>query len=143
MANNGKNVYYLAFNGTDGSSNLQLASMALNHQPLISKSGSYELLQQGGGYAFKWAGPAVSFGESIPNEATHLAITHTGTELIFYQDGTELRRQSTSLPFSLSSSNLLIGSDGDRYFNGILDDLKIYQRSLSSHEIQGLYQQGR
>jgi hypothetical protein len=42
-----------------------------------------------------------------------------------------------------SHSQALVGGNSGRFFNGLIDDVKVYNRVLSAHEIQQLYQLGR
>lgn len=73
----------------------------------------------------------------------HIACTYDGSNLRIYVDGKE---QGIS-PYSYGTSYipnepLYIGRDpyGSRYFTGELDDIRIYNRSLSAEEVQTLYQ---
>jgi hypothetical protein len=84
---------------------------------------------------------------SPTNEWTHLAITYNDdsdlNDPTFYVNGTTLTVAKTATPSgsSKSSSNAYLGSDRGirRYFNGKIDDVRIYDYELSSQEVQNLY----
>ena len=70
----------------------------------------------------------------------HVAITRTGTSVTFYLDGTldGVFKIKQPLP---PTRGLNISSRGQS-FNGLLDELKFYNRVLSAEEIQAEYQKG-
>jgi len=68
----------------------------------------------------------------------HVAITFDGTNLTGYINGTNIGTTPTSfnlqgLPLTLASSHI-----GENYFNGTVDELKIYDRALSAVEVSAL-----
>jgi hypothetical protein len=68
-----------------------------------------------------------------------------GTTLKLYLNGDEI--MTTTLPsgYKPSSNPLLIGSTSqrsDQNFNGSIDDIRIYNRALSSAEINAIYHEG-
>jgi hypothetical protein len=67
------------------------------------------------------------------------AFTYDGTTGRFYVDGTEVASKSGA--FDVTSSDVVIGAkdDGGNYWDGTLDDVRIYDRVLSASEIQTLY----
>lgn len=74
---------------------------------------------------------------------THIAITQSGNTAVMYANGTEIGRNGNmSLnPSSLGSTNLnyLAKSQySDPYFNGCIDDFRIYDTALSADEIAEL-----
>lgn len=77
----------------------------------------------------------------------HYVVVLTGgtstTNLIAYQDGVLLAVAATGAQtIDTSSDTLLIGiaHDGDEDFNGTIDDIRIYNRSLSASEVLDLYE---
>lgn len=71
--------------------------------------------------------------------------TYDGISAKLYLDGVLMN--SVSISYSLPNSNqpLLFGNETNsltRFFNGKLDDIAIYNRSLTQQEITGLYQGG-
>ncbi len=73
-----------------------------------------------------------------------VAVTRSGTSLIFYVDGANVYTASTgsnalnSLGFEIARATY----DGAVFFNGSIDDVRIYNRALSAGEMQQLYQEG-
>ncbi len=76
----------------------------------------------------------------------HIAVVRKGPETILYHNGVELKRSSTingqRVPVSQASSVISIGSsdcptEGD--FRGVIDEIRLYNKSLSRTEIEDLY----
>ena len=59
-----------------------------------------------------------------------------------YIDG-KLDRSNDIAPFNIVDENnqMWIGRHYSRYFNGCIDEVRIYERAVSYNEIQGLYYQ--
>ncbi|OGI11652.1 hypothetical protein A3K64_00865 [Candidatus Micrarchaeota archaeon RBG_16_36_9] len=95
---------------------------------------------------FDWGGSSSpnrwSTGYNPPlNTWTHLAVTRNSTHRVFYVNGTlYLSTTDTGTPSNIASTaNLTIGYDSsaNQYpFNGTIDEVRIYNRSLSQAEIQ-------
>jgi len=69
----------------------------------------------------------------------HVVGTFNGSELKFYLNGAE-RDSNTMSGMITSDAPLLIGQDGWlNVFQGLVDEVKIYNRALSLHEIQQNY----
>ena len=77
------------------------------------------------------------------NSLHHVAVTAQGASVNFYIDGT-LVSTSWDAPHLLSSPTgndyaMLIGArDDGLYFDGLIDDVRIYNRSLSAAEIRNI-----
>jgi len=69
----------------------------------------------------------------------HCVLVYDGTGGMFYVDGTS--RGQKDGKFDNTSSNIVIGSKdgGGNPWNGLVDDVRIYNRALSESEIQRLY----
>jgi len=77
-----------------------------------------------------------------PGEWYHIAGTFDGTTLRCYLNGVET---DTNLLSAIKSGNatLFIGQVGwGNIFNGVVDELKIYNRALSVEEVQADYEAG-
>jgi hypothetical protein len=77
------------------------------------------------------------------NQYYHVVVTMSD-EIRCYYDGV-LRCTSSSMPAAIQTdANVLIGRFYDAadpcYFNGIIDDVRFYNRALSAAEIEGLHQ---
>jgi glucose/arabinose dehydrogenase len=72
------------------------------------------------------------------NTWTHLAGTYDGLFLRLYINGTEVSNTPLTGPISTSSNPLQIGGDDifGQFFNGIIDEVRVYNRALSADEIQ-------
>lgn len=81
----------------------------------------------------------VQMNKSLKNKWIHLGVTFNKNEIRWYNNGK--LRQKTKLPdysgkaMAHSVGDLMIGSDGDYHFTGVIDELKLYNYALSSKEI--------
>ncbi|MEQ8763642.1 MAG: LamG-like jellyroll fold domain-containing protein [Planctomycetota bacterium] len=73
---------------------------------------------------------------------THVAITYDGAIVRFFIDGKlDPNQPSVSLTLEGSEEPLIIGCDfqgGDEYFDGAIDDVRLYQRALTKEEIAAI-----
>ena len=107
----------------------------------------YRLLKEGGDNIRVHLPPAANFeitGNIPPNgEWTHLAATYDGSAIKVYYDGVVVGETAFSDDLGVSDGPLFIGNKwseapaGDE-FNGVMDDVRIYNRALSASEIQAL-----
>ena len=74
----------------------------------------------------------------------HLAYTYDGTTHILYIDGVE-QATSTSVGQTGTVTSVQIGaaSNYSEYFNGRIDEVRIYNTALTAAQISALYNQGR
>jgi len=83
--------------------------------------------------------------ENIADGEWHLIVgTYNGSMLQLYIDG-EWRGSNSISSYTASTWNMNIGrmEQGDRwYFDGILDEIRIYNRALLASEVQQLYADG-
>jgi hypothetical protein len=73
------------------------------------------------------------------NTWSHLAATYDGTTLRLYVNGTQVGSQAISASIPASAGALRIGGNsiwGTEFFKGQIDDVRIYNRSLTATEIQ-------
>lgn len=69
-----------------------------------------------------------------------VATVKNGTDVTFYVDGSAAGSASSSYSFADVGNPHEIGRhNGGNYFNGNIDDVRIYNRALSTPEIQALY----
>jgi len=90
----------------------------------------------------------VSFSYNVPlNQWTHVAVTRFNDKLNYFVNGQYIGQSSISASGELNSNatNTMIGretyANGYFDFNGAIDDVRIYNRALSSEEIAILAQQ--
>ncbi|AEE53663.1 LamG-like jellyroll fold domain-containing protein [Haliscomenobacter hydrossis] len=83
--------------------------------------------------------------ELILREWWHVTMVHDGTDDVIYIDGVEVNRKPTAGVLNPTTRPLGIGNnsvEGGQYFIGALDEVKIYNKALTSAEITKLYQNG-
>ena len=70
----------------------------------------------------------------------HLAFTYDSHVLKLYVNGSLVKMQTIGKPRSRNTGNLFLGrrGDGGYFFNGVLDDVRLYRRALTSAEISDL-----
>ena len=68
-----------------------------------------------------------------------MAVTYDGAMLRLYVNGTQAASRPQTGTLQASTSPLWIGGNSPygEYFQGILDDIRIYNRALTDAEIQG------
>ena len=95
------------------------------------------------------SGSTVQDTGSVVNDNTWRFVTasYDGTNVRFYRDGALSSTIAATNSVGNSSNVLRIGRDnnspGERYYNGSLDDVRIYNRALSASEVTQLYNAGR
>lgn len=75
------------------------------------------------------------------NQWYHMVLTFDGTTPLLYIDG-KLERTGDSATFASDTNNIIIGNGAwlaTYYFNGQIDEVRIYNRALSAEEIKQLY----
>lgn len=80
----------------------------------------------------------------LASEWYHAALTYDGSDIRIYLNGTEEDSFSESSMSSPSTDNFFIGQEinGDRRFDGRIDDARIYGRALDAGEVSALYASG-
>jgi len=75
------------------------------------------------------------------NRWEHVVVGYNGTNIFFYIDGVKDATATATIGTITTNSNVLYigGLSGSRFFNGTIDDVMIFNRSLSAEEIQALY----
>ncbi len=80
--------------------------------------------------------------DAMVNQWLHLSVTWDGTTIRFYVNSQLIDSSDISIDFS--NLDIRIGGDEDKdgsnsYWRGRIDDIRIYSRTLSAEEIQGLF----
>ncbi len=85
--------------------------------------------------------------DSLPiHEWHHVAVTLEGDVGKMYVDGSEVASETITLnPSDVVGEYSFIGKSqfGDPYFNGLMDEVAVYDRALSPEEIKGHYLKGQ
>ena len=116
--------------------------------------GPYAMQMWGDGslrFAANWEAPAGAVGTGTWNsnakmtagEWVHAVTTYDGSTIRFYINGQKDSLEvAQNLTFGTVSESLTLGCDfpgGDEYFDGAMDDVRIYDRALTDEQAQELY----
>ncbi len=83
------------------------------------------------GRADIWNGPDIDIP---PNDWTHIAVTFNGTDFEFYVNGEHDYTQNEPATIEISAINFLFTENGSN-FEGLIDDVRLYNRALTQAEI--------
>lgn len=112
---------------------------------IMSKDENYEFHVNSSGQIYWWW-QTHSFSTSnfsvTPGQWHHIAVTYRSGRQVIYVDGVEEESRSYTGNLVLNNDPLQIGSDqgyGGRYFNGDIDELRIYKYELTAAQIVDVY----
>jgi len=79
-----------------------------------------------------------------PNKWHHVILTYTGTDLILYVNGVNIGSIAATGNILTSTSSRIIGRDssGAYFFNGTIDEVKLWTRSSNYADVQTSYNLG-
>jgi hypothetical protein len=87
-----------------------------------------------------------SIGVLTMDQWHHIAVTFDGQEVRLYLDGAlDSVYNASGVILGTTSEDLILGGDfpgGDEYFDGTLDDVRLYDGALSAGDIANLYSGG-
>jgi hypothetical protein len=88
------------------------------------------------------------YGEKNVNDGKwhHLAGVYDGEKMILYVDGKEDVSQPASGPISTNDKPVYIGENAEmtgRFWNGLIDDVRVYNCSLGQAEVEAIYNEGK
>jgi hypothetical protein len=90
-----------------------------------------------------FGGGTVCQASPLPaNTWTHLALTYNGSTLALYRNGNPtpvVTASATGTPTNTTGTLQIGASQYGEYFNGKIDDVRVYNRALSGMDIQALY----
>ena len=66
---------------------------------------------------------------------THLATTYDGSRIRLYVNGRLVATTAQQGPLVTGSGDLTIGNNGGDWFDGLIDEVRVYDRALSASEI--------
>jgi hypothetical protein len=114
----------LIFSGSNGATGINLRS---------NNRLSYHWNDEAGSYSYN--------GPTVPSDVwSHIAVVITPTNATFYLNGVPTVRTATHIAVNFNSA-FNIGNDRgntSRTFNGLMDEVCIYNRSLSTNEVREL-----
>jgi len=126
------------------------SSYGASNQNIISKgNNAYRIRMTTSGkiwyYLKNNQGDTVTATVSSPiiplNDWTHVVLTYSGSTIKVYANGVSVHSNSWSGEIASPSTNLYIGtySGTSEFFDGLIDEVKIYDKALSTQEIQEIY----
>ena len=79
-----------------------------------------------------------------PNTWTHVALTYNGSTITVYANGVALNSESKTGNISDSGAPFNLGGreDGCCYYTGSIDEVEVFDRTLSPSDIAAIYQAG-
>lgn len=81
-----------------------------------------------------------SLSSSMKNKWYHIAVTFDGDEARWYKNGALVQKEELDgLAIAHASGNLMIGSDGQNFLEGTLDELKLYNYALTPAQVKKDY----
>lgn len=115
---------------------------------IVSKDENFEFHLNGSGQINWWWGGGnreLTTTASVGlNAWHHIAISYRSGQQIIYIDGVSAATRATTDAITLNNDPVLIGTDLDfnnRNFNGFIDEVKIYNQTLSSAEVSAIMAQ--
>lgn len=122
----------------------------LGKGPDAGATGAYNFyVDNTGAVKVMLADGARNFHEStgtVPgNVWTHVAATWNGTTITWYIDGAQDSTDAYSGTLNNSSGDLVVGrhnTDGSDYFDGYMDDVRIYNIALDAGDISSIFGEG-
>lgn len=116
---------------------------------IVRKNGAYILYRYRSNLDFYLYGPNHRLSYPILNISLgtwyHVVATYDRENMKMYIDGLEVSSEPQTANISITTSNLAIGAKSDgigKYFNGIMDDIQLFDRALSAGEIREFYESG-
>jgi glucose/arabinose dehydrogenase/chitodextrinase len=84
------------------------------------------------------ASPLYGTAALLVNTWSHLAVTYDGSTIRLYVNGAQVASRAETGAIEVSANPLQIGGDNiyGQYFQGIIDEVRVYNRALSAAEIQ-------
>ena len=95
-------------------------------------------LPAGGGIMGGSHGEAYGTKKLTANSWTYLSLTYDGSAVRLYVNGSLVSTTAKSGALATSTNQLQIGGDSlyDQYFNGLIDEVRVYNTALSAGQIQ-------
>ena len=77
-----------------------------------------------------------------PGEWHHVAVTRDGASWRLFVDGTNVKTNTDPRAIPGANADLTIGRAEDTWFEGLLDEVAIYDRALSVAEVEAIFRAG-
>ncbi|MBI2145075.1 LamG domain-containing protein, partial [Candidatus Woesearchaeota archaeon] len=105
-------------------------------------TGGYQIWTDGAKLYLKRDNQQQTMNLGVNNTFNFYAFTYDGTNNRFYRNGVLWSTWAQTWAANTDTSNLLFGQGDSNYLNGVLDEVAIYERTLSAIEINASYQAG-
>jgi hypothetical protein len=107
----------------------------------------YDRGEGGGGWRLRWDDQSQTNLEGPytfdDNKWVHNAATYDGSEMKVFENGKEIGTIAANKEIDVTENPLWIGNDGyQQHFNGILDEVAIFDVALTVNEIEAIMTQG-
>lgn len=112
---------------------------------LMNPNGTLTFWDYSGGYGFATSNTSLVTYPVNNNSWHFVAFVRTGTTGQYYVDGNPAGTATAAQynTFSLTTFNISHVGDSDGTWNGLIDDVRMYSRSLSAAEIVAMYNGGK
>jgi hypothetical protein len=108
----------------------------------------YGLGDAGGGFRLMWDDKPTQTNLEGPyqlpnNDWVHYAATYDGSSMKVFENGKEIATINANRKINVSANPVWIGNDGyQQHFNGILDEVAIFNVALTVNEIKSIMEEG-
>lgn len=124
-------------NGSNG--NAYMVSLSNNVRLSRYNAGTFDCATRDGASVWQSLSSSIT---PTPNQWYQVACTYDGTTRKIYVDGVE--KNSGLFTNAVTNNSMQLGwADASAAIGGVLDDVRIYNRSLSASELKQLYNMGR
>ncbi len=110
------------------------------NKTIVDKGGAYGLMLNGTGDVLigRINDKTVSYAVANPLAWHYHVMTYDGANIKLYIDGTLVNTTAYSSAITVNTNETLIGD----YFSGLIDEVKIFNATLSQQEITNMYNEG-
>jgi hypothetical protein len=112
---------------------------------VVEKYGSFQFkLESNRLYLFNmvdWSDCRSKWGTIPENSWSHVVVIYDGSNCKFYLNGADATDDNTVTSFTATSNSVFVGAENGlgHWFNGTIDEIKIYNRALTAEELQEDY----
>ena len=105
----------------------------------IGNNATGGILNYGWGADYGQGAGGTAPGDIYNGDWNHVAVTYDGTTKRLYFNGVELGSGGGPFALNVAAANFRIGStNGGEFFNGLIDDVRVYDNALTQSEVTAL-----